>query len=52
MCGKENHRKKKWMEKKSKKMKEDKNRFKVNKLFLYSILNSFYLFSLFHIKIK
>ena len=37
---------------KKEKIKENKNRFKINKLFLHAISNSFYLFSLFNIKIK
>ena len=34
------------------KVEKNKNRFKINKLFLYTILNSFYLFYLFYIKTK
>ena len=33
-------------------MKENTNRFKINKLFLYDTLNPCHLFYLFHIKIK
>ena len=49
MQGKEN-RKKMWKERK--KPKENKNRFKINKLFLHAASNSFHLFSLFDIKNK
>ena len=35
-----------------KKTRENKNKFKINELFLYAILNLFYLFSLSNIKIK
>ena len=38
--------------KRKKKVKENKNRVKDDKLFLFTILNSFYLFELINIKIK
>ena len=48
MWGKENREnlegKKKW--------RKIKNRFKINKLFLYVTLNSFQIFELFYVKIK
>ena len=45
MEGKEN------IEKKKRKKNKEKNKFRINKLFLYVILNLFYLVYLFKIKI-
>ena len=39
-------------ENRKKKMRENSNEFKINKLFLHATSNSFYLFSLSNIKVK
>ena len=39
-------------EKEKKKKRENDNGFNINKLFLHATSNSFYLFSLFNVKIK
>ena len=49
---KKNTRKRKQKGKMKEKTRENNNGFKINKLFLYVISNSFHLFSFFNINIK